>query len=137
MKINNVNLSIFLFGYLYRNLPIIEDSHAGNSITMNMNFYNDVKEKVKYNLLRLDELNVTNEMYAIISHMGQEYSYIPLAYDLPDSFEYYTYIIDGEFLKACQNHWKFDDNAMRIINWDVINRVYTLLINGKLLGGCL
>lgn len=133
MEINVANLSIFLFGYLYRNLSIIEDAHAGDSIIMNMNFYNEVKKKVKNNLLRLAELNVTKEMYATISHMGQEYSYVPSELNLSDCFEFYTYIIDGEFLRACQDNIIFDDNSMNIINRDIINRVYTLLINGRLL----
>lgn len=40
------------------------------------------------------------------------------------------FILDGEFKKHCFSGSHLDDNAMKEINKDIHNRVYSLLING-------
>lgn len=133
MKLNTFNLAKFLFKYLYRDLPIIEDSHAGYSINLSMEFYNKVSANVAKKIVMLSELEMTEEMYVTLSQMPHNGIDDPVELELPNECTLNAYILEGEFLNACVNNVRFNDAAMKRINKDIVNRVYTLLINGRLL----
>lgn len=50
--------------------------------------------------------------------------------EIADGQSYAGYVLAGKFLECCNDGVFLDDAAMRVINKDVHNRIYSLLIGG-------
>lgn len=144
--------------YVYRNTPAVEDSHS-DGIVMDDAFYRKIYKSVynkmflvqKYNgfycqiensnqlknFLSSQKLDKPLEFLSYgqnISHnfiYGKLWDKAELIEELPKT-NLTSYILSGKFKQYCKEKREFDDNAMRDINKDIYNRIYTLLLEGYL-----
>lgn len=141
---------------IYRNTEL-EDYHSGK-VEMNMALYGIirkiVKEKIEYINVENRKLAKFKSLEALNKHIKEHpnshtYMYVAeiylnsimgLDWDSPVMSEdtiinnnnLADYILKGNFLEYCEKHMRLNDAAMRYINKDVYNRVYTLVRLGLL-----
>ncbi len=136
------SLAYIVTNACYRNLDVVEDSHAGKSIKCEHAFYKKVyfacSEKLDEWIPRL-----SNELKYMSKY--KKCNDIEAGFLLMDGIQMYEkweipkkikadfkddialFMLDGEFKKACDEGWIFDDHSMKIINVDINNRVFTLI----------
>lgn len=135
----------------WRDTGTVEDSHAGISITCDMAFYKEANNTVSKELKTwikqfTDEFRYQLkhyktdpdcgkrenarlfDFYAIQWHNWDPPILIKTRYrgDLTD------FLLQGDVLKACQEHNVLDDRTMCVLNHDVYNRMYTLVHRGHI-----
>ncbi len=127
----------------WRDLEIVENSHAGDSVICNMDFYDAVytemsKEidkwlKIYIELLFLKEdapeSEFTRPAGRAIIWLLKQYGEWDFPKKVKDRYrkDIPEFLLRGEFKKACENGLKLDDATMCILNHDIYDRMYTLL----------
>lgn len=142
---NNILLKVTAYALTricYRDLDIVENSHASPSIVCNQSFYDETYKECSERITEwvpriLDEIKFQIEN---IQTYDQEAAFLLQisafefkSWDPPKLIrnkyndDIAGFLLDGKFKDACNEGWILDDKAMNIINHDVHNRVYTLL----------
>ena len=129
----------------YRNLDVVENSHAGDSIVCDDVFYRNTFEACSKSISEWVP-RLINEFSFIVENKAAKDS--AAANVLGDSFLSYKtwdcpnevtdefvgditgFLLKGTFRKACQEGWLLNDDSMNKINHDVNNRMYTLIKRG-------
>ena len=145
--------------YVYRNTDIVENNHCRN-IVMDMAFYRAVYRSVKRKAeevvefkAALSEVEATQSPESVAALVPEERRLSFLRYllammenarsfggdwDAPNPVEeevgerYVTFLLGGVFREKCLEHARLNDDAMRAINKDLYDRIYTLVIKGIL-----
>lgn len=143
--------------YIYRNTEV-EDLHAA-AIKMDMSTYEIVKKIVEkqigkwernyamiYDAATISECK--RKMRGMNEQRQSEFAEFVIAIaffnmakfgsnwdeaveiEPPTNQNIAEYVLSGKFLECCKSGTVMDDIAMREINRDIHNRVYTLMING-------
>ncbi len=154
-KYDNSKLAIIYTHYIYRN-TIIEKYHTQN-MTMDESLYKRIHKVVAQKptylskFIVFDKEIVTSEDIArtcmsLDSTTGKEFLRFlselkePFGNDWDNPIEYKDeqiknkadYILGGNFIESCKKHVTFNDYAMRYINKDICNGVYTLIQRNQL-----
>ena len=130
----------------YRNLDVVENSHAGKSIVCDDIFYqktfeacsNSISEWVPrlinefiFHVKNNDAINDYEAAYlfGISAATCNNWDW-PI--EVSDEFDgdIAVFLLNGSFRKACQEGWVLNDDSMNKINHDVNNRMYTLIKRG-------
>ena len=138
-------LSYTLTRNCYRDLDVVENSHAGKSIVCDDIFYQNTFEACSKSISKwvprlINEFIFMAEKKAENDHAAAfvlgccfvEYEHWDLPIEVSDEFDgdIAEFLLDGTFRKACQEGWILGDESMNKINHDVNNRMYTLIKRG-------
>lgn len=123
-------MSYAMARYCWRDLGIVEDSHAGSPIRCSYDLYVKVRLEMNDAVQRL--LNDVSDKSVVryLTLVSEEYhtwdppKFINVEYDENVS----KYLLNGAFLYACENGLALDDITMSVINHDIYNRAFTLAV---------
>ena len=140
----------YMFSYAltrncYRDLDVVENSHAGKSIVCDDIFYQETYDACSESISEWIP-RLTNEFIFMVENKAENdhaaatvlaFGYFSCNnWDQPievsDEFDgdIAGFLLDGTFRKACQEGWILGDESMNKINHDVNNRMYTLIKKG-------
>ena len=142
----NQMLAYVLTRLCWRDTDTVENSHAGTSITCDMTFYKNVTDSISAELKewipklrkeiyyqcqyrRVDPNLDKREVWRIFAFYVIQYHNWdpPILLNVPYNGKPAEFLLQGEVLKACQQHDVLDDHTMCTLNHDVHNRMYTLI----------
>jgi hypothetical protein len=142
----NQILAYVLTRLCWRDTDTVENSHAGTSITCDMAFYKDVTNSISTKLkewipklkkelhyqckyYKANPNRTKREVYLVFALYAPQYIHwdTPILLNVPYNGNLIEFLLQGEVLKACQQHSILDDHTMCILNHDVYNLMYTLV----------
>ncbi len=94
----------------------------------------DLEQKLKamYPTRGMEFLKYTQEIQSYCKYRpGREWTDAILL-DSPIDKDMAAYILSGVFSESCEKHLRLNDHAMKHINQDIHNRIYTLICRGLL-----
>ena len=128
-------LSYMFTHLLWRDIPLVEDSHAGYGRNLSIGLYYLLHDEVNKAFVnwngcisrydkRIDSLFIKHCIRSCDEWKPPRKVRLNFNGDVADA------ILGGNVLKACRKGLPFNDDTMMALNIDVNNRVYTLLDMG-------
>ena len=138
-------LSYTLTRNCYRDLDVVENSHAGKSIGCDDIFYQETYDACsksidewiprlinEFNFMVENKAENDHSVAFVLGCCAVEYKSWDLPIEVSDEFDgdIAGFLLDGTFRKACHEGWILGDESMNKINHDVYNRMYSLIKRG-------